>query len=107
MLFKYIMYQFDFQDENVAFVFQIFPQCIVHKQANEAWMREHDRCPLLPGICRAVSAGFVRPRLVNMRVWMECSGESESLKLKSHPDNQKIMELYHLHHGQGFERRPQ
>lgn len=95
---KYVMFEVqDGRSSMKRLVPIIFPDFMVHvdaKQYIRRWLhREHDCCTIEP-----VSAGFI-DFLHPKHDGIFCHGESESLQLKSRPEDARIIETYNYTHG--------
>lgn len=101
MRLKYVMFRIKGTPSQAPrYTFQLFPEMDVHKLVQRAMEEHHAIEPMC-----AVSAGFVRLRVVNLLPYLECHGESESMSMKAHPDDTSIMMTYDYRYGLGFDPR--
>lgn len=96
---KYIMVEVELDSGGCRYVPLIFPEFMVHQDADKwftLWLRRtHDL------VGTTVSAGFYDTRNGNVH------GDSETLKLKSHGDDTAIIASYgYLHGYRDIKRKP-
>ena len=93
---KYIMFESDLGAELKQYIPVIFPNNIVHSIVSDfmlAALAEHQF------ECKVRSAGFVRFDATTRGILVTCSGESETMGVKSHPEDGDIIEMNDYAHG--------
>lgn len=91
MRLKYIMFECR-TDDSKRHVPVIFPEVLTHALMAEALL-EYSVEPLFAR-AKVRSAGFV-----TVSPLLHCHGESESLHVRAHPDDERIISTYEYLHG--------
>lgn len=102
MILKYVMFAYTTGEVQRLYPV-IFPEQMVHALIAEAQRAYRHGSKTNWVRATPVSAGFVTQEIGSSK-WA-CYGESESLKMKAHPEDAHIMNSFSYLFGVGFEKR--